>query len=185
MTDCLIVFSTAEGQTERIAHRIEERWRAQGYTVEVRPIEASEAPRWSELTAVVVGGSIHVGHHSPALTEWVRQHREALNEHPRSAFFSVSLSAASHEEKGRQAARRLLEEFLAETGWRPTISTTIAGAVRWKRYGFFKRWIMRRIVQKEDPEADVRHDLEYTDWDAVDELADEVLSNGKKQSPAR
>jgi menaquinone-dependent protoporphyrinogen oxidase len=51
-----------------------------------------------------------------------------------------------------------------------------AGALLYTRYGFFKRWIMKKIVRdKGSPDLDTSRDYVYTDWDGVKRFAEEFL----------
>ncbi|MEQ8762526.1 MAG: menaquinone-dependent protoporphyrinogen IX dehydrogenase [Planctomycetota bacterium] len=172
---CLIVYSSTEGQTEKIARALAERCRSQGHEAETREVSAAE-PDLSSYDRVIVGGSIHINKHQRALTRFVRERRDDLNRHQGTAFFSVSLSA-SGDEKDRAAARGLMKAFLERQEWRPRWQAIFAGAVRWKKYGFFKRFLIRQIIKRKDPRADLSGDLEYTDWAEVDRFADEVMGD--------
>ncbi|MCE3247433.1 MAG: protoporphyrinogen oxidase [Geminicoccaceae bacterium] len=50
-------------------------------------------------------------------------------------------------------------------------SASLAGALRYSRYGFLKRLLMRLIVWREGGDTDDSRDYDYTDWDAVDGFA--------------
>ncbi|HEY2377231.1 MAG TPA: flavodoxin domain-containing protein [Gemmatimonadaceae bacterium] len=65
-----------------------------------------------------------------------------------SAFFSVSGSAASPDERGRADARRCAEEFLRATHWRPAMTELIGGAMAYTKYGPLLRSIMMQIAKR-------------------------------------
>lgn len=79
----------------------------------------------------------------------------------------------------RRRRGRSHERFLAETGWRPARSASLAGALLYSRYGILKRLLMRLIVWREGGDTDASRDYEYTDWEAVEAFVrsflDEVL----------
>ena len=52
---------------------------------------------------MLVGGSIHAGHHQKQLVEWITAHHTRLGARP-SAFFSVSLTAADDTDEARADA---------------------------------------------------------------------------------
>lgn len=170
----LVIYDTREGQTEEIAHHIARRARSAGVLADVFP---SSAPPTSleGYSGIVAGGSVHAGHHGKDLVRFVRDRLAALSSVP-SAFFSVSLSAAGHSERNRADATRLMEQFLLQTGWTPTERATFAGALKYREYGFLKRWIMRRISKAEGGDTDTSRDYEYTDWEAVDRFTDAILA---------
>jgi menaquinone-dependent protoporphyrinogen oxidase len=60
----------------------------------------------------------------------------------------------------------------------PDMTATIAGALKYSRYGFFKKRIMRNIVKKSGgKELDMSRDYEYTDWQQVDRFANDFLAS--------
>ncbi len=61
-------------------------------------------------------------------------------------------------------------------GWYPAGVANFAGALRYTRYGFFKRLLMRSIARKEgSPDLDARRDYEYTDWSAVNGFVEDFV----------
>jgi menaquinone-dependent protoporphyrinogen oxidase len=94
-------------------------------------------------------------------------------------FFSVSLSAASEHDEEVQAARRIAEALPAAHGWRPAAIASIAGCLAYTKYGFFKRWIMKRIARKEGAPTDASRDYELTNWATVDAIARELATRVK------
>jgi len=123
----------------------------------------------AKYDGVIVGASIHYGHHPAYLPALVRSHRAALEARP-SAFFSVSLSAGGRNPKPA-AARRYIEKFLRQTGWRPEQAVSFAGALQFSKYGAFKRLLMIVFVGLGGGDTDTSRDYEYTDWDEVDRFA--------------
>jgi menaquinone-dependent protoporphyrinogen oxidase len=171
MASVLLLYATGEGQTEKVAGRIADLLEPRGH--EVTLLDARRAPgdlSVEEFDAVLVGSSIHMGTHPGRVREFVRTEREALARRP-SAFFQVCLSAASEDPERRAEADRYVEEFVAETGWRPDRTVVFAGALRYSRYGFLKRAMMKRIAAESTGDTDTGRDYEYTDWDAVERFA--------------
>jgi menaquinone-dependent protoporphyrinogen oxidase len=172
MSSILILFATTEGHTARIAERIAQCLRGKGHKVEIHRADAIPAGLEQEgYDGVIVGSSIHYGHHPGFLSALVRRFRTALTAQS-SAFFSVSLSAGGPGAKP-EAARRYLEKFLHQVDWHPPQTATFAGALQYSKYGVFKRLLMRMIVGIAGGDTDMTRDYEYTDWKAVDRFADE------------
>jgi menaquinone-dependent protoporphyrinogen oxidase len=171
MSSALILYATIEGQTARIAERIAQALRDRGHAAETCP--AKEGPAGLEVAkydGVIVGAPIHYGRHPAYLRSLVRNQRAALEARP-SAFFSVSLSGGGPGAKPK-AARRYLEVFLRQTGWQPQQTATFAGALRFSKYGAFKRMLMVMFVGLGGGDTDTSRDYEYTDWDAVERFAE-------------
>jgi len=171
MTRILIVYASREGQTAKIAHEIAGGFRFQGQPVDIyRCIDCPEGLRPASYDLVFAGSSVHEGVHDPGLGAWVRANLEELSR-TKSAFFSVSLSAAGSRPEQQQDAQRLVAQFIEQTGWDPDTVASFGGAIAYSKYGFIKRRIMRSISAKEGGDVDTSHDYEYTDWESVCEFA--------------
>jgi menaquinone-dependent protoporphyrinogen oxidase len=182
MARILIVYGTTEGQTRKIAQRIAAVAQARGH--EARTVDSATLSgplSGGEHDAILVGASLHRGRYQSALEGFVRTNLALLNSLP-SAFFGVSLVAASRDPEHRKEADRLIERFLAETGWRPARTASLAGALPYSRYGVLKRLLMRLIVWREGGDTDSSRDYDYTDWGAVDGFARSFL--GEVAEPA-
>jgi len=173
MSNVLIVYASTEGQTRKIAEYMAERVRESGWSADA--VELGTDPDPGAYDAVIVGASIHMGQHPEALAAYCAAHRKALQTRP-CAFFSVSLSAAGDETE-RADARRCLNEFLEEADWHPSLAEIVAGALRYRDYGWLKRWLMRRLMKKAGHETDTSRNHEYTDWDQVAEIARKVTES--------
>jgi menaquinone-dependent protoporphyrinogen oxidase len=177
MTRILIAYGTCEGHTTRIAQYLAEFIRSHGceaYTVDV---ERATAGKPDGYDGVIVGASVHMGKHERYVLHYIRQNRDILQRLP-SAFFSVSLAARDDSEEARKEVEGYLEKFVQQTGWRPRQIGRFAGALLYTRYGFFKRWIMRKIARdKGSPDIDTSRDYVYTDWHSVRRFAEEFLES--------
>jgi menaquinone-dependent protoporphyrinogen oxidase len=172
MADILILYASKHGQTQKIATRIARALEADGVTTRLHDA-ASRAERTPhDHDAVIVGASIHAGHHQREIVEWAKAHRTTLNTMP-SAFFSACLTAADDTDESREATRRYIDEFLDATGWIPRKTSTFAGALQYREYDFATRLLMRLLMRKGGHPTDAGQDYDYTDWDAVDHFAHE------------
>jgi menaquinone-dependent protoporphyrinogen oxidase len=169
----LVTYHSGEGQTAKVAARIAEVLTAGGAAVEVVP--AADAPAPDGFDGVVAGDSIHAGRHSRDLTRWVVRHVEQLNALP-VALFQVSLTSADDDAEHTAEAHRLLQRLLDATGLDPDVVGLFAGALAYTRYGWLKRRLMVRITAGQGGDVDVSRDHEYTDWEAVEHFATDVLT---------
>ena len=175
MRDILIIYASNHGATARIASRISEVIQDDGARLEVREAGSAAQLRPSDYDAVVVGASIHAGHHQRSVVDWVKGHATALNGMP-SAFFSVSLSAAEDTEEAREANRKYIDDFLDETGWTPRTTESFAGALQYREYDFMTRLLIRLMMKHQGHPTDTSRDYVYTDWDAVERFAHECIA---------
>ena len=84
---------------------------------------------------------------------------------------SVCLAAADDTDEARRATRDYIDDMQDDTGWTPTSSTTVAGALQYREYDFVTRLVMRVLMRHGDHPTDVTQDYEYTDWDALERFA--------------
>jgi menaquinone-dependent protoporphyrinogen oxidase len=176
MCDIPVFYATTEGQTRRIAERISAHIRDRGLSSEAVSVAAPDAAAvdWSAARAVVVGASLHGGRHQQEVAQFISLYRHRLNAGI-SAFFSVSLAAASTRPGEALKAKRIAESFTRQAGWHPSSVASIAGRLAYTRYGWLKRWFMREIARREGGSTDTTRDHEYTDWNAVARFADDVI----------
>lgn len=171
MSKILIAYGTTEGQTARIADHLSELMRSRGLDADALNIKLAQGVSLDGYDAVVVGGSIHMGKHQEDVVEFVRKNLADLDRLP-SAFFSVSLAANGDLEN----AEAYVENFVEETGWRPSKVGLFSGALLYRQYGFLKRYMMKRIVRdKPGMSTDTSRDYVYTDWDQVKRFADDFV----------
>jgi len=174
--------ATTEGQTRRIATEIAATLREQGFVSDVHCLsEAMPVVDWSNVRAAVVGASIHAGRHQKTAADFVRREAGHLSACP-SAFFSVSLSAASRNPAEVDAARGLATHFVRQAGWEPTRVLSVAGKLAYSQYGFFIRQIMRFIAWREGAPTDTSRDYEFTDWNVVRQFALDVATDVFRRS---
>jgi menaquinone-dependent protoporphyrinogen oxidase len=172
----LIVYGTSYGQTARIARRIADALERHHLRVELRDA-AKETPAFplDEYGAIVVGTSLIARGHQPAIVRFVTDHVDALNRAV-SVFYQVSASAGSANPRGRQAAQRILDEFVRRLQWAPRLTASIAGAINYTKYNFLLRWYMKRASAKNGGATDTSRDHEYTNWDQVDQFAESIAA---------
>ncbi|MCU4926724.1 protoporphyrinogen oxidase [Halobacteria archaeon AArc-dxtr1] len=177
MATFLVLYGTGEGQTKKVATRIGDVLADRGHAATT--VNASGiSPEFAidDFDAVVVGASIHAGKHQPAVREFVTATRDPLATKP-TAFFQVSLSSA--DEGGQAQAASYVEEFIEATDWHPDRIGLFGGALRYTKYGFLKRLVMKQIAKRKVtgmPDADSAGDVEFTDWDEVEAFAADVAA---------
>jgi menaquinone-dependent protoporphyrinogen oxidase len=154
----LVLYASVEGHTGRIARRIAEVLRGAGHRVDLAPAGGKlEASRYA---GVIVGASVHYGHHPAWLAGLLLAHRERLRER-NTAFFSVSLGAKP----------RYAERFLRKARWQPQLTAVFCGALQYSRYGTVKRRVVQAFAWIGGHDTDASRDYDYTDWKAVEAFA--------------
>lgn len=171
----LIIYGTSEGQTRKIARFLEDVLQKNNHTVVIAD-SAEEPPSPHDFDVVLVGSSIHINKYQNSVRDYIKQYVDTLNA-KKSAFFSVSLVAASDLEKDKKEMKEMEQKFLTMTEWQPKETFQIAGALKFTKYNFFERIIMRMIASKKGKAIDTSKDYEYTDWKAVEKFILDFVSN--------
>ena len=169
MTRTLVVYASTHGHTGKIAARIAE---TIGPGAELRDIAAGAKLEPWQYDAVVVGASVHAGHHQKAVLEWVGAHAGVLNHMP-SAFFSVCLTAADDTDEARRASQGYIDAALEKTSWQPRIARSFAGALQYREYDVFTRLLIKLMMRHGGHPTDTSRDHDFTDWDEVERFAEE------------
>lgn len=168
----LVVYGTTEGHTRKIVERLTARMRSHDAEVEVH--DSTALPQSLDIApsdAVVLAGSVHHGRHQAALIHFIKANSDALNKKP-TALVSVSFSAMEDDPSDAQGYVDLLVE---ETGWQPSETFLIAGALLYTEYDFMKRWMIKLIMAQHGQPSDTTRDYEFTDWPAADAFADAFI----------
>ncbi len=177
MKKLLIVYGTGQGQTAKVAQRMAERARKNGYYVDV--FQGNKLPAGFSLVgydAALIGASIHLNRYQKYMSDFVQKRRQALQVIP-SAFFLVSLSARGQTEKDRERTQRYIAKFTRKTGWQPGMIATFPGALPFSQYGWYLKLHMKIVMRLAEPQLPLDRDYEFTDWDAVDRFADDFLAS--------
>ena len=180
----LIVYASHYGQTAKVAHFVASRLREAGGMVTLSRVDDFRGGMTpGQFDGAIVGASINFGRHQRSIRRFVRANRHELEQIP-SAFFSVSGAECSPDEAPRAVAKKYIANFVRETGWQPTMTESIAGAMAYTKYSPVMRWMLKWISQKEGGPADTSRDYEYTDWEQVRRFADRFAEELKAPEAA-
>jgi menaquinone-dependent protoporphyrinogen oxidase len=183
MQSILVVYGTTEGQTRKIAEFIADALRARGVEVDLVDSAGEGAALVQPVyAAAIVCGSLHQHGFQHSLLRFVQDNRDWLAAMP-AAFVAVSLTAVLKDDESRGELRKAVEVFYRQTGWTPTVTHHVAGALRYSQYDYFKRLIMKLIARQHGGDADTMHDHEYTDWEDLTRFVEEFLAASRRSSP--
>lgn len=169
----LIVYASSEGQTKKICSFLAGEIRQQG--AEATLIEAGKAKQVSkDYDLVIVAASIHIGSYQKAITKFIKSNLEMLEDQP-SSFISVSLTAAGKNAKDLADLENITKTYLQKLNWQPDHILQVAGALRYTKYNFFIKYIMKRIARKNVGATDTSRDYEYTDWQQLKDFVKMIL----------
>ena len=166
MSRVLVLYGTSDGHTAKVAGAIAEALREEGCLATVVETLRRHAVTPWDYDAVIVAASVHAGGYQRPVRRWVRHNAYALSHLP-TAFVSVCLGILEHKPEVDRQLQAIVRRFLASTGWQPGQIRMVAGALRYTRYGWFKKIVMRRIAAKTGGGTDTTRDYDYTDWEEL------------------
>ena len=178
----LVAYASTHGQTRKIARHAMDHLCDAGHSVELLPLIEAEGLDPARFDAVILAGALHAGHYQPALTDFAAAHADRLNTMP-SLLLAVSLAAAGHDADDWRGLDAALCDLSEATNWHPAHTIHVAGAYKPSHYDIVTRLIMRRIVARRDPDADLGADHEYTDWPALDAELDAAIATATDTTP--
>jgi menaquinone-dependent protoporphyrinogen oxidase len=174
MSSILVVYGTSYGHTRQVVDRLALGLTTHGHDVTIWKGDALPVPpALGGFDGFLIAGSVLYGKHQRYLRDFARQNAARLNASP-SAFVSVCGALAGTWARGQEEARKYVAKFLEQTGWRPRITTSVAGALPYTKYGLVTRWMMRLISKATGRPTDTSRDWELTDWEAVDRFGAEL-----------
>jgi menaquinone-dependent protoporphyrinogen oxidase len=171
MTRILVVYATIDGHTVKVAGAIADTLRAHGAVVDVHQIGRTHCLP-DGYHGVIVAAPVRGGKYQKHVRRWVHAHAAVLNART-TAFVSVCLGVLQHDAIVDRALKTILSRFLEETGWQPTITKPVAGALPYTRYNWLIRRVMKRIAAKAGGDTDTSRDYEYTDWRDLSSFAEQ------------
>lgn len=172
----LVVYATVEGQSRKIAEYVADRIERAGTQVVIGDVGQAGYAEPGRFEAVIICAPIHMGRYPDRIVRFIEDWKPVLEE-KRTALVTVSLSIASNIEEEVAESKGYPRKLEKKTGWKATVEHNAAGALRYVEYDFFKRWIMRRIAEKEGGPVDTSHDHELTDWKALDAFVESLLAD--------
>lgn len=173
MTKILAVYGTNYGQTAKVLQRMAAVLTGRGLTVTLTNVAEFAGTNLDAFDAFLIGASVMRGEHQRPVRDFIATHLARLNASP-TAFVSVSGAAGSPLPENQREARRYVEELLRHTGWRPSVSITVGGAMAYTKYGFWMRLLLKLISARKGGPTDTSRDHEMTDWNAVDRFAERL-----------
>lgn len=162
----LVGYATVEGQSRKIAETIATEIEAAGDQALLFDIGLGGEYAVGHPEAAILCAPVHAARYPAPFITFTRQEAPWLNSVP-SAFVSVTLLIRSELPDEQAEARHFANTLFDQTGWSPPMVHHAAGALRYREYDFFKRWMMARMAAQEKAPTDVSQDHEFTDWPAL------------------
>ena len=173
MKSTLIIFSSTDGQTQKICKRIMEFEKNKNDSQIVSISEARNVDL-SQFQRIIIGASIRYGKHKPDLYNFIESNIDEIS-NKENAFFSVNV-VARKPEKNTPNTNPYMKKFLFKTPWKPKSLAVFAGKIDYTKYNFIEKHMIRFIMWMTKGPTDTKNTYEFTDWSKVDSFAVKVIS---------
>lgn len=166
MADILIIYSTTDGHTIKICHKLRAVVELQGHHVTMVSIHDEPQVELASFDKIVIGASIRYGKHNPQVIDFINKNAQILTEKS-SAFFSVNV-VARKPNKNQPETNPYMQKFLKQISWHPKTMAVFAGKIDYPRYSFFDRLAIRFIMLMGNGPTNPKAVVEFTDWRQVE-----------------
>ena len=166
MANILIIYSTTDGHTIKICHRLQDVIEQQAHQVKMVSIQNEPQVDVAAFDKIVIGASIRYGKHSPLIIDFIKKNEQILSEKS-NAFFSVNV-VARKPNKNQPETNPYMQKFLKQISWHPKKLAVFAGKLDYPRYSFFDRLAIRFIMLMGNGPTNPKAVVEFTDWQQVE-----------------
>ena len=173
MKSTLIIFSSTDGQTQKICKRIME-FEKNKNDSQIVSISEARNTDLSQFQRIIIGASIRYGKHKPDLYNFIESNIDEIS-NKENAFFSVNV-VARKPEKNTPNTNPYMKKFLFRTSWKPKSLAVFAGKIDYPKYNFIDKHMIRFIMWMTKGPTDTKNTYEFTDWSKVDSFAVKVIS---------
>lgn len=165
MAKILFLYSTREGQTQKILQHIATQF--DGDECDFLNIHDMPIVDITHYDKVLVGASIRYGRLNKKLYQYIEKNCAALSK-AKSAFICVNLTARKEQEgKDTPEGSIYIKTFLKKSPWQPQLIGVFAGALLYPHYKFIDKMMIKFIMKLTGGETDTRREIEYTNWEKV------------------
>lgn len=165
----LFLYSTREGQTLKILQHIAAS--CDSCEVDFVDVHQCDEISFDDYEKVLIGASVRYGKLNSLLYRFIdRYHQEltAIN----AGFICVNLTARKEAEgKDTPEGSVYVQTFLKKSRWQPSLIGVFAGALRYPKYRFVDKMMIKFIMTMTNGETDTTKEVEYTNWNKVDQFA--------------
>ena len=174
MSKALFIYSTCDGQTLKILrHMSEQLDNLECELVEIKDLAQTD---FQEYDKVLIASSIRYGRINKSVYSLIKTKNDDLKK-SNAAFICVNLTARKEDQgkdtpEGSSYIKTFLKKACQKEGsWKPELIGVFAGALRYPRYNFFDRNMIRFIMKLTGGETDTSKEIEYTNWSKVTAFA--------------
>ena len=162
----LILYASIEGQTKKITQFLERCvLKAGGEPLAIDANVKGVPVSFSGVEKVILAAPVHRRRHPTVFEKFLSSRRAELAK-TQTLFLSVSLCAAF--EDGLDEAKSYLTDVSARTGFNPSKTELVAGALQYDKYHDYEAQVIRLVALEIRKLDAIEEDREFTDWDSLE-----------------
>lgn len=179
-----LLYATHDGQTRRIAQRLATRLHKLGRAVALADLAVLEPDPalWEEDSTVVIVAPIRFGYHLPPVESFLKHNRKIL-ENQSLVMISVNLTARKAL-KNETDTNPYFRKWVKRHGLTPALGAVLGGRLEYRLYKTWEKWAIRLIMALTGGPTDFDAVVDYTPWDRVDALADQIAALSAQREAA-
>lgn len=175
----LVLYSTRDGHALEIANRVAAELKKAICAFDFFDLNQLPPIALEHYSAVLIVAAVRYGHFHRTVVKFVHAHHAQLNS-KLTVFLGVCLIARKPN-KQLPSQNIYLKKFLRQTKWYPTICEAVAGALRYPRYAWWDRQLIRCIMWITGGKTDTHAEVVYTNWQQVEQLTHTFVQALKQQ----
>lgn len=175
-SDIHLLYATRDGQTRRIVERLASRWQKGhvAYALHDLSEQRVDPHGWPLPATVVVIAPIRFGFHLPPIERFLRAYKKIL-ENQRLVMVSINLTARKPE-KNTPETNPYYKKWVKKHKFSPVLGAVLAGKLNYSLYKTWEKWVIRFIMFLTGGPTHFDAIVDYTPWDRVDDLANQIAS---------
>ena len=173
MNKTVIVYSSTDGHTEKICQFLRKIFEKNSHDVTICTVQRSKNIDLTQFDKIIIGASVRYGRHKKEVYKFIENNLGLLSK-KKNAFFSVNVVARKIDKQSKET-NPYVRKFLSEVEWNPNVIGIIAGRFFYSLYGFIDRTMIRLIMKFTNGPTDINSNIEYTDWEQVEEFGQKIV----------
>lgn len=176
----LLLYSTIDGQTFAIISKVVLRMTEEAEDIEHEVYDLWKMPELNldDYSTIMMGAAIRYNKFDKPFLDFIKKNYQTLND-KKSAFFCVNLTARKPG-KDTPETNGYARRFLAKTPWKPDLKGVFAGSLRYPRYTWYDKILIKFIMWMDGEKQDLSKEYNYTNWQKVDEFAQQFIELTRK-----
>jgi len=171
-----LLYASHDGHTAHIIRYLASLLMYKEKLVSVYNLEDRSPPDFmlEEAASIIIISPVRYGRHLKSVDNFIKQHKHLLNQKIL-GMISINLTARK-KDKNKPHTNPYYNKWLKHHKIIPKIQAVIAGKLEYRIYNWWEKQIIRFIMKITGGPTDFHTVIDYTNWNEIKELSDEITS---------